>query len=128
MAVLKTPNSRRNLDEAIKRAHGADYLKARTAMALHHQVAQKLHVVSVPGSDRAHNLIDLQVICKMGDVDLRRTRETCLRLFAYRRQQQWPPTITSDASWSGLYDTQAEGLDVAMNDLKKSKGAVAEAV
>lgn len=33
MAAMKTPNSRRNLDEAIKRAYGADYLKARTAMA-----------------------------------------------------------------------------------------------
>ena len=30
---MKTPNSRRNLDEAIKRAFGADYLQARTAMA-----------------------------------------------------------------------------------------------
>ena len=33
MAEVKTPNSRRNLDEAIKRAHGEDYLRARTAMA-----------------------------------------------------------------------------------------------
>lgn len=33
MAEVKTPNSRCNLDEAIKRAFGADYLRARTAMA-----------------------------------------------------------------------------------------------
>ena len=33
MAATKAPNSRRNLDEAIKRAHGEDYLRARTAMA-----------------------------------------------------------------------------------------------
>ena len=33
MTAIKTPNSRRNLDEAIKRAFGADYLSARTAMA-----------------------------------------------------------------------------------------------
>lgn len=89
-------------------------------MALHHQIAQKLHAVSAPGSDRAHDLIDLQVICAMGEVDLRRTRETCLRLFAYRRQQQWPPSIVADGSWSGLYDAQAEGLDV--------KATAAEAV
>ena len=30
MTAIKTPNSRRNLDEAIKRAFGADYLNART--------------------------------------------------------------------------------------------------
>ncbi len=33
MAEIETPNSRRNLDEAIKRAFGADYLRARAAMA-----------------------------------------------------------------------------------------------
>ena len=81
-------------------------------MSLHHQIAQKLHAVSAPGSDRAHDLIDLQVICGMGDVDLRRTRETCLRLFDYRRQQAWPPTIVETEDWSGLYDAQASGLDV----------------
>lgn len=32
MAATKTPNSRRNLDEAIRRAFGADYLAARTTM------------------------------------------------------------------------------------------------
>ena len=81
-------------------------------MPLHHQIAQKLHAVSAPGSDRAHDLIDLQVICRMGDVDLRRTRETCLRLFNYRRQQTWPPMIVEIEDWSGLYDAQASGLDV----------------
>ena len=81
-------------------------------MPLHHQIAQKLHAVSTPGGDRAHDLIDLQVICSLGDVDLARTRETCVRLFAYRRQQAWPPVIEADGRWAGLYDAQAEGLDV----------------
>lgn len=81
-------------------------------MTLHHQIAQKLHAVSAPGSERAHDLIDLQIICKLGDVNLQRTLEACQRLFAYRKQQQWPPSIVADDSWSGLYDAQAEGLDV----------------
>ena len=81
-------------------------------MPLHHQIAQKLHAVSTPGGDRAHDLIDLQVICSIGDVDLARTRETCVRLFAYRRQQTWPPVVESDSRWAGLYDAQAEGLGV----------------
>ena len=81
-------------------------------MPLHHQIAQKLHAVSTPGGDRAHDLIDLQVIFSMGNVDPARTRETCIRLFAYRRQQAWPPVIEADDRWAGLYDAQAEGLDV----------------
>lgn len=31
-------------------------------MALHHQIDQKLHAVSVPGSMRVHGLIDLQLL------------------------------------------------------------------
>ena len=88
-------------------------------MPLHHQIAQKLHAVSTPGSDRAHDLIDLQVICRLGDVDLAKTRETCIRLFAYRRQQPWPPRIETGFDWEGLYAAQAEELGVA--------GTVAEA-
>ena len=81
-------------------------------MPLHHQIAQKLHAVSTPGGDRAHDLIDLQVICSMGNVDLVRTRETCIRLFAYRKQQMWPPVIEAVDRWAGLYGAQADGLDV----------------
>ena len=81
-------------------------------MPLHHQIAQKLHAASTPGGDRAHDLVDLQVICSMGDVDLARTRETCVRLFAYRRQQAWPPAIEADDRWIALYGAQSEGLDV----------------
>lgn len=81
-------------------------------MPLHHQIAQKLHAVSEPGGDRAHDLIDLQVICGLGDVDLPKVRETCVRLFAYRRRQAWPPNIESGPDWEGLYAAQAKGLGV----------------
>ena len=84
-----------------------------SCMPLHHQIAQKLHAASAPGSDRAHDLVDLQVIVANGEVDWPRTKETCLRLFAYRRAQQWPPSIETGEGWSELYDAQAQGLDVA---------------
>ena len=81
-------------------------------MSLDHQVAQKLHALSDPGSDRAHDLVDLQVIMNNGDVDLVRVRRTCVRLFAYRDRQAWPPTIEKGEGWDGLYETARVGLDV----------------
>lgn len=32
-------------------------------MRSHHQIAQKIHAVTTPGGSRAHDLVDLQVIC-----------------------------------------------------------------
>lgn len=60
-------------------------------MALHYQIAQKLHGASEPGSQRAHDLVDLQIMVENGEIELRATRNTCIRLFSYRRMQAWPP-------------------------------------
>lgn len=82
-------------------------------MPLHHQIAQKLHGASEPGSNRAHDLIDLQLIALEDDINLLQTKETCLRLFSYRESQSWPPTITKGENWDALYENQAEGLPVS---------------
>lgn len=79
-------------------------------LALHHQVAQKLHAVSAPGSERAHDLVDLQLIASAGDLDLARAREACVRLFASRHGHAWPPTIAVGERWGELYDHAREGL------------------
>lgn len=87
-------------------------LKEIPLMPLHHQIAQKLHGVSEPGSRRAHDLIDLQLINLYETIDLAKTRETCARLFAYRKKQEWPPTICKGDSWDSIYNLESEGLDV----------------
>ena len=81
-------------------------------MPLHHQVAQKLHAVTAPGGERAHDLIDLQVIVSMGELDFPLTRATCERLFAYRGMQQWPPEVAQGPGWEKRYDDQRAGVDV----------------
>ena len=82
-------------------------------MRLEYQVAQKLHALSAPHGDRAHDLVDLQVIVSNSKIDLARTKATCQRLFAYRRQQVWPPEIAKGEGWDGLYEAASLGLDVA---------------
>ena len=81
-------------------------------MPLHHQIAQKLHGASEEGSARAHDLVDLQVIVNHGEIDWVKTRETCIRLFNYRRKQTWPPVVSKGEDWESLYDAQRGNLDV----------------
>lgn len=81
-------------------------------MKLEYQVAQKLHGLTEEGSERVHDLVDLQVILREGDVTLADVKAICVRLFDYRRQQDWPPYIVAGHNWEHGYDAAAEGLDV----------------
>lgn len=81
-------------------------------MPLHYQIAQKLHGASEPASQRAHDLVDLQVMARNESVDMQLVRETCQRLFAYRRMQPWPTPIVVNEGWDAIYSEAATGLDV----------------
>lgn len=81
-------------------------------MRADHQVAQKLHAVTEPGSDRVRDLVDLQLLVKGDNLDLGQVKATCLRLFDYRRRHTWPPTIEVGAGWDDLYEAAIEGIDV----------------
>lgn len=81
-------------------------------MPLNYQIAQKIHDASEPNSQRAHDLVDLQLIVRYGDVDLPLVRTTCERLFAYRQMQPWPAAIVANEGWDSIYSEAAEGLDV----------------
>lgn len=81
-------------------------------MRIDHQIAQKIHAVSAAGSDRARDLVDLQILVKQENVDYRIVSGTCRRLFEYRKAHEWPPAVTVGDNWVSLYDKEREGLDV----------------
>ena len=81
-------------------------------MRVDHQVAQKLHAVTEPGSERVRDLVDLQLLEKGEQLDLAQVKATCTRLFDYRRRHTWPPAIEADSQWGDLYDAAIEGVDV----------------
>lgn len=84
-------------------------------MRADHQIAQKLHACTSAGNERAHDLVDLQLLVSAEELDLAQVRQTSLRLFIYRKAQPWPPTVTAGPTWSGIYDEAGAGLDVAPN-------------
>lgn len=81
-------------------------------MRLSYQIAQKLHAVSEAGSERAHDLIDLQLIAANSELDMADVRSKCRRLFEYRRMHSWPPTITKSVGWDELYQNAKGNLPV----------------
>ena len=83
-------------------------------LPLHHQIAQKLHACTEPGSERAHDLVDLQLMAPLTDDTL--TVATTRRLFTFRQQHSWPARVTPGPTWTSLYTDAAEGLDV-LSDL-----------
>jgi hypothetical protein len=81
-------------------------------MRIHHQIAQKIHGLTEPESQRAHDLIDLQIIMQEENVELKLVKETCERLFAYRGMQAWPPAIRKNKGWDSYYSEQHPSASV----------------
>ena len=54
------------------------------------QLAQKIHAVTLPGSERAHDLVDIQLLWDEA-VDDAQLSSLCQRTFDYRRSHAWPP-------------------------------------
>lgn len=81
-------------------------------LATDHQVAQKLHACSAEGSERAHDLVDLQLLLRE-PVDFDQVRTTCERLFRSRRAHAWPPEVRPGPTWPAIYATASDGMDCA---------------
>ena len=86
-------------------------------MLVEHQVAQKLHACTYMNpktnrNDRAHDLVDMQILEQEETIDYAELREIGARLFAARRAQEWPPTVVAYDDWDTIYAEAADGLRV----------------
>jgi hypothetical protein len=88
---------------------GFGNLEPVEVVELEYQIAQKLHAVTDPAYERAHDLVDLQLLWKAGP-DLPRLQSLCVRTFDWRGQQVWPPLpLRSMDGWELAYsDARAE--------------------
>lgn len=81
-------------------------------MPVGHQIAQKIHASTASDSDRARDLVDLQLLGAREHLDLALVRAICVRLFDYRKAHSWPPSVVEGMGWATLYAEAAEGLEV----------------
>ena len=101
-------------------ALGLDKPDPIPVLALDHQIAQKLHACTAVnpktgGNERAHDLVDLQILAQEEPVDFAAVAATAERLFAARRSHPWPPAVVAYDGWGTLYAQAADGLDVIGN-------------
>lgn len=69
-------------------------------LAVHHQIAQKIHACTEPGSERAHDLVDIQLLWPTHDRDVELVRATTQRLFAFRRGHAFPEECRAGEGWA----------------------------
>jgi hypothetical protein len=65
-------------------------------MSLEQQIAQKIHAATEPDSQRAHDLVDLQLLWEVAaeggeELNLPVLADLCRRTFSYRARHRWPP-------------------------------------
>jgi len=107
-------------------ALGLDAPAPVPVIAVEHQVAQKLHACTAVSprtgrNERAHDLVDLQILEEEEDIDLAAVADAARRLFAARRGHSWPPTVVAYEGWDTIYAEAAGGLNV----IADVEGAVA---
>lgn len=81
-------------------------------IAAHHQIAQKIHACTEPGSQRAHDLVDIQLLWPEADEEINLVAATTRRQFEWRNKHPFPGICSPTPEWAGMYSAAAEGLDV----------------
>ncbi len=81
-------------------------------MAIHHQIAQKIHACTESNSERAHDLVDLQLLWQADDTFLDLVAHTTQRLFAFRKAHSFPTICQAGDDWNDRYREASKGLDV----------------
>lgn len=95
--------------EAVLHAMGISAFKPIRLLSVEQQIAQKIHALTFDHNDRAHDLIDLQILWTQSNFDLKRTLSLCERTFRYRKNEDWPPK----SDFSHLTD---EGYEAARKE------------
>lgn len=86
-------------------------------LAVEHQIAQKLHACTsvdpkTSANQRAHDLVDLQILEQEEKIDMTAVDAVATRLFDARRGTPWPPVVLAYEGWDTIYASAADGLDV----------------
>ncbi len=81
-------------------------------LARHHQIAQKIHACTEPGSDRARDLVDLQLLWPDDQSQVKLIAVTTQHQFEWRRTHSFPGNCNPVLGWVSRYQVAATDLDV----------------
>jgi hypothetical protein len=95
-------------------------------ISLEQQIAQKIHAATEPNSQRAQDLVDLQLLWHAAAIggqglDLPMLADRCRRTFAYRNAHAWPPTAAMSHVLEAAYQAaKTEGSPVLAETLAEA--------
>ena len=101
-------------DQAAANAATSLYEITRNALDEHGRLVKACTSVNprTGDNDRAHDLVDLQILEHEEPIDKTALAEIANRLFRARNAHTWPPVVVSHPSWPTIYAEAADGLDV----------------
>jgi hypothetical protein len=98
-----------------------------------YQIAQKIHAVTDPRYQRAHDLVDLQVLWMAGP-NLTALHDLCVAIFDRRAEQVWPPLpLRSMSGWNLAYadarqETEAAGERLVLPNVEEARAWLAHVI
>lgn len=93
---------------------------------LEYQMAQKIHAVTDSNYERAHDLVDLQLLWR-AHPHLAKLQEHCYQTFRWRNGHEWPPVpLRSMSGWDTAYrlardETVVSGSTPVLRELSKAR-------
>ncbi|UOD82270.1 nucleotidyl transferase AbiEii/AbiGii toxin family protein [Paenarthrobacter ureafaciens] len=112
---------------------GFGELRPVQVIDLEHQIAQKIHSLTDPDYARAHDLVDLQLLWS-ANPDLSTVRRHCVRTFAFRRAQKWPPIpLRTMTGWNIAYgeareETEINGTSSVLQGMESARQWLEQAI
>lgn len=82
-------------------------------LSIEYQIAQKLHGITEPDSDRGHDLYDIWLLIQLREIDPRIINGLIVRTFAYRKTHPWTGEILATAKLETSYEESVRDIQTA---------------
>jgi hypothetical protein len=96
-------------------------------LSLRYQIAQKIHACTERfdgrENERVHDLIDLLLMEELIEDD-RLVKDACVETFELRGSHPWPPTLTIEPNWPGVYAALVAEIEFPIADVAEAAARV----
>lgn len=82
-------------------------------LSIEYQIAQKIHGITEPDSDRGHDLYDIWLLIQLREIDPRTIKDLISRTFTYRKTHTWTGEILATAKLETSYEESVRDIRTA---------------
>lgn len=82
-------------------------------LSIEYQVAQKLHGITEPDSDRGHDLYDIWLLMQLRTMDASALKHLIFRTFAFRKTHPWTGEVRATGKLEKSYEESVRDISTA---------------